>query len=148
MNPHQLYYFAKSEIPGITCFFVDKKQSDVVTKFLASRYEHARQFRGSRKNHQFIPNGDNILMFQISDVDVTVSNFIEGSPTSINIEEVIPQKFYACRYENDWYFGKANYVSIENNGLDVKFMHPKRPASNFFWLSRAMTFVGFLPKIL
>ena len=53
---------AKSEIPGITCFFVDKRQVDVVSKFLTSRYENARQFRGSRKNHQFIPSGDNILM--------------------------------------------------------------------------------------
>ena len=30
---------AKSEIPGITCFFVDKQQVDVVSKFLTSRYE-------------------------------------------------------------------------------------------------------------
>ena len=52
------------------------------------------------------------------------------------VEEVIPRKFCACRYENDWYFGIANYVSIETNDVDVKFMHPKRPASKFFWPSR------------
>ena len=48
---------------------------------------------------------DNILMSQISGVDFPVSNLNKVSPASINIEEVIPQKFYACHYKNDWYFG-------------------------------------------
>ena len=94
-----------------------------------------------------IPNGDNISMSRISGVDFPVSNLIEDSPASINIEEVIPRKFYACRYENDWYFGIANYVSIETNDVDVKFMHPKRPASKFFG-QVGMTFAGFPLKIL
>ena len=68
LNSHQLYDFAKSEIPGITCFVVDKQQVDVVSKFLTSRYQNARQFRGSRKKHQFIPNDDNILMSRLSGV--------------------------------------------------------------------------------
>ena len=74
-------------------------------------------------------------MSRISVVDFPVSNLIEDSPTSINIEEAIPQKFYGCPYENDWYFGIANYVSIENS-VNVKFMHPKGPASKSFWPSR------------
>ena len=57
LNLHQLYNFAKSEIPSMTSFYVDKQQVDVVSKFLTSTYENARQFRGSRKNHQFIPSG-------------------------------------------------------------------------------------------
>ena len=89
----------------------------------------------SRKKHHFILNGDNTLISRISVVDFPVSNLIEDSPASINIEEAIPQKFYGCRYENDWYFGIANYVSIENS-VNVKFMHPKGPASKFFWPSR------------
>ena len=60
----------------------------------------------AKKNNQFIPNGNNILMSWISGVDFPVSNLIEDSPTSINIEEVI-QKFYACCYKNNWYFGTA-----------------------------------------
>ena len=111
LNPHQLYDFAKSEIhmlSVITCFFVEKQQVDVVSKFLTSRYEHVTQFRGSRINHQFIPNSDNILMSRISGVDFAASNLIEDSPASINIEEVLPQKFYACHYEKYWYFGIVN----------------------------------------
>ena len=33
LNPHQLCDFAKNEILSITCFFVDKQQVDVVSKF-------------------------------------------------------------------------------------------------------------------
>ena len=74
-------------------------------------------------------------MSRISGVDFPVSNLIEDSSLSINIEEVIPQKFYACCYKNDWYCGIANYVLIENNDVNLKFMHPKGPASKFFWPS-------------
>ena len=65
------------------------------------RYENTRQFRGSRESHQFIANGDNILISRISGVDFPVSNLIEDSPASKNIEEVTSQKFYACRCESD-----------------------------------------------
>ena len=71
----------------------------------------------------------------------------EDSSASINTEEVIPQKFYACPYGNEWYFEIANYVSIENNDVNAKFMHHKGPASKFLW-SVGMTFTGFLLKIL
>ena len=75
-------------------------------------------------------------MSQISGVDFPVSNLIDDSPASTNIEEVIPQTFYACSYEKDWYFVIANHVLIENNDVNVKFMHPKGPASKFFWPSK------------
>ena len=79
------------------------QQVDVVSKLLSFRYKKAKQSRGSTTNHQFIPNGGNIFMSWISGVDFPVSNLIEDSPTTINIEEVIPEKSFACCYENDWY---------------------------------------------
>ena len=141
MNQHQLHDFTKREILGITYFFVDKQQIEVVSKFLTSRYENARQFRGSGKNYQFIPIGNNILMSWISGVDFPVSNLITT--------KVIPQKFYACHYESNWYFRIANYVSIENNDVNVKFMHHKRSASKFSWTSRDNApAAGFLLNVL
>ena len=80
-------------------------------------------------------------MSRISGVDFPVQNLIEDSTASINIEEVIPQKFYACHYENNWYFGIVNYVSIEYNDVNVKFMRPKGPASKFFWPSKDVCWV-------
>ena len=87
-------------------------------------------------------------MSRISGVDFLLSNLTENSPASINIEEVIPQKFHACCYENDCYFEIANYVLIENNDVNVKFIHPKGPASKIFFGPVGMTFAGFLLKFL
>ena len=42
LNPDQLYDFAKSEILGTICFFVDKQQVYFASKFLTSRYENVR----------------------------------------------------------------------------------------------------------
>ena len=71
---------------------------------------------------------------------------IKNSPAPINIEEVIPHKFFACHSENDWYFGIANYVSIENNHVKVKFINHKGPTSVFFG-PVGMTFAGYLLEI-
>ena len=54
----------------------------------------------------------------------------------LQLESITPGSFYACRYENDWYFGIANFVSTENQDVNVKFLHPKGPAIQFFWPSR------------
>ena len=58
--------------------------------------------------------------------DLTESNLIEES------ESIMPGQFYKCQYENDWFFGVANFVSIENKDVNVKFMHQKT-INNFFW---------------
>jgi len=60
----------------------------------------------------------------------------ESIQQSMSIENISPGSFYACRYENEWYFGVANYVSVENSDVHVIFLHPKGPAVQFFWPSR------------
>jgi len=51
----------------------------------------------------------------------------------LSIEDILPGSYYACRYDKDWYFGVANYVSVEHSDVNVKFLHPKGPASQLFW---------------
>lgn len=50
----------------------------------------------------------------------------------LQLESITPGSFYACRYENDWYFGITNFVSTENQDVNVKFLHPKGPAIQFY----------------
>ena len=40
----------------------------------------------------------------------------------LSIEHIISGSFYACFYE--WYFAVANYVSVENCDVNIKFLHP------------------------
>ena len=102
--------------------------------FLAPCFENAQRFKGTRKNHQFVPHENNIMMSRISGHnDLTESSLIEESTNLIKMDSNLPGQFYKCHYENDWFFGVANFVSIENKDVNVKFMHPKRPPMNFFW---------------
>ena len=77
--------------------------------------------------------GDNILIPRASGVDVVVTYLIEDSPATLSIVEVTQQKFCVSYFDKDWYFGIVSYVSIENSNGNIKFLHPKGPASKFFW---------------
>ena len=44
----------------------------------------------------------------------------------------MPGSFYACYYDDEWYLGVANYVSVENCVVNIKFLHPSDPAAQFF----------------
>ena len=58
------------------------------------------------------------------------------SLNGLKIEDIAPGSFYVCQYENDWYFGIASFVSMENQDLNIKFLQPKGPAVQFFWPTR------------
>ena len=44
----------------------------------------------------------------------------------------MPASLYACSYNDEWYFGVANYISVENYGVNIKFLQPNGPAAQFF----------------
>ena len=41
-----------------------------------------------------------------------------------------------CTYHHNWYFGVANYVSVENVDVNVRFLDPKGPSVQFSWPNR------------
>ena len=45
----------------------------------------------------------------------------ENSKLKIPVEDIKLGRFYAWRYDNDWYFCTANYVSVEDGDVNVKF---------------------------
>jgi len=65
-TPEQLFQFAVEEIPGVTVFFVSSESVEKTSKFLEPRFSTAPRFKGSRKNHQFIPRGSDIVMRRVS----------------------------------------------------------------------------------
>ena len=46
----------------------------------------------------------------------------------------MPESLYACSYDDDdeRYFGVANYISVENYDVNVKFLQPNGAAARFF----------------
>ena len=49
------------------------------------------------------------------------------------IADIKPGKFYACQFDNNWYFCVANYKSREHGDVNMKFLHSKSPSEKFFW---------------
>ena len=56
------------------------------------------------------------------------------------LEDIAPGSFYSCQYENNSYLGLANFV---NQDLNIKFLHPRGPAVQFFWPRRDD--IGWIP---
>ena len=44
---------------------------------------------------------------------------------------LLPESLYACPYNDEWYFGVANYISVENYDVNIKFLQPNGPAVQF-----------------
>ena len=135
LTPLQLFEFANKEIPGVTTFYIDSNAVSKVAEFLEPRFSNAPKFKGTRKNHQFVPSGNNVLMRRVSGGS-EVCNLVQQNVDDSDMSRIIPGSYYACRYDSDWYFGIVNYVSVEHLDVNVKFLHPKGPATKFFWPSR------------
>ena len=74
-------------------------------------------------------------MYRISGAGFNEANLIENSPSIINIQETTPRKIYVCHYETQWYLWIINYVSVEINDVNNKFLHSKKPKSKLFLAS-------------
>ena len=49
-----------------------------------------------------------------------------------SVEHIMPGLFYACSYDDQCYYGVANHISVENFGVNIKFLQPNGPAAQFF----------------
>ena len=125
-NSYQIYSFAKSGIHNITCFSVDKYQIEVILKVLFYRFEMTKNIKTNWRQY-----------FNLQNFRGRCCSNIFDSPATLSIAEVTPEKFCACYFEKDWYFGIVNYVSTENSNANIKYLHPKGPVSKYFWSSNA-----------
>ena len=44
----------------------------------------------------------------------------------------MPGLLYACSQDDKWYIGVANYISVENYHVNIKFLQQNGPAAQFF----------------
>ena len=68
-------------------------------------------------------------MSEVINLRATPRMNIEG------LQDIVQGLFYACKYD-EWYFGIVNYVCYENDDVNVKFMYPNGPSTQFFWPNR------------
>ena len=136
LTPKQLFEFTTKEIDGGSAFYIDTNSVDTIARFLEPRFSKSVTFKGTRRNHKFIPCSGNITMSFVSGNRSLPCLLLQSNASTMSVEDILPGSYYACKYDNDWYFCVANYVSVEHSDVNVKFLHPKGPASQFFWPKR------------
>ena len=92
----------------------------------------SEHIKGTRNHHQFVPEGSSMRMICISGSTFNVDNHIIDT-NRMDLNDITPGSYYACKYDNNLYFCTVNYVSMEHGDVNVKFVHPKAPAKKFFW---------------
>ena len=136
LTPKQLLEFANSNVEGVTSFFEELDTVIAHTECLESQFASAKTFKGTISNHQFISSKNSLILKKtpksvcLKEVSLSAGG---NSKLKVSVKDIKPERFYACRYNNDWYFCNANCVSVEDGDINVKFLHPKRPALKFFW---------------
>ena len=77
------------------------------------------------------PGGENIVMNCVFG-GASKNLLIKQKEVVLSTEHIIPGSLYACSYDDEWYFGVANYISVENYDVNIKFLKPNIPAAQFF----------------
>ena len=57
---------------------------------------------------------------------------VQQKETVSSIEHIMAGSFYACFYDDEWYFGVVNYLLVENCDKNIKFLHTNGPDAQFF----------------
>ena len=58
--------------------------------------------------------------------------FIQQTEVVLSIEHIMPGLPYACFYDDEWYFGVAHYISVENYDVNIEFLQPNGHVAQFF----------------
>ena len=66
IKPFLPIWVCKNEITVVTCFFVDTSDVEKTSRFLQPRFTNSSKFKGTKKNHHFIPYGNVIVMKRVS----------------------------------------------------------------------------------
>ena len=123
-----MFEFANSEITGVTTFFVNSQFVKENIPFLESMFSNCSTFNGIHKNHEFIPGGENIITVCLR---ASKNLLIQQKEVVLSIKYIMPGLLYVCFYD-EWYFDVANYISVENYDVNIKFFQPNGLAIQFF----------------
>ena len=131
LTPYHFFEFASQDISGITSFYVNSETVKKTAAILEPRFSKAERIKGTRNHHQFVPEGSSMTMICISGNTSNADNHIFDT-NRMDLNNITPGSYYACKYENNLYFCIVSYVSMEHGDVNVKFIYSKAPAKKFF----------------
>ena len=138
-TPVQLFNWAKENIQQVHFQYVEDKDLAVTRKALKKRFEECKAIEGTQKFHCFlsIPACKTKLLikeysFALEDKKVTVSH--------VSCKEVLAWEaingYVTCEYDNHWWLALVLDLDMENDEVQLKFLHPAGPSSSFTFPQR------------
>ena len=131
LTPNDLYMWSQSHIPGINFMWISKDAVATVSQQLASRFDAAKTIPGTRDNHCYIPNENQLQVSRVSGVPGFLVNF--ENIHERHLSDFVPGQFVTCIYDRKWWVGCIGDTSEANDDIQVKFMHPPQNGANLFW---------------
>ena len=98
LTPKRLFESGKCGITGVKKYFVNFQSVKESIPFLESMFLNCSTFKGTRKNHEFIPGGENIVM-NCESRGASKNLFILQKKVVLSIEHMVPGSFYAHSYD-------------------------------------------------
>lgn len=128
LNIDQIYSFCKEKLRGITYFLVKEKEINENIERLKTRYENCLRIKGTRNFHKFCPLSENIIRcYPTSKTDVYEDHCVSKiASLSLEINDTV-----ACVYDEQWWIGKVEEISVENDDVYIHFYHPSGPRTSF-----------------
>ena len=126
LNPYQIYSFAKSSIHNITCFFVDKHQIEVISKFLFYRFEKTKNIKTNWRQHFNLQNFRGRFCSNIFDQRFTSYTKYCRSNT---------KKVLCLLFWKGLVFWDSKLCFYWERQCQYQILAPKGPASKYFWSS-------------
>ena len=139
LTPSDLYKWASENIKGISFRYVSTE--DVAQNCehygLSERFEAAKKLVKTRSHHCYIPISENELKMKrvssdASFTQVSTKEEVQQCATlnQIPFSSLIPGKYIACIYDQQWYIGSIIECSSKDEDVLVDFM--KRTRSGLF----------------
>lgn len=135
LSAEVMFNFCKDKINGITFFYSSKEEIEETRSKNKKRYEQVSTIPGTRSLHQFIAIDKNTVGIKRCSEEKT---FAKQHRFNKEVEAVKPfnmkvSMYVAVVYDNAWWLGNILEIDEVEQDVKIKFLHPRGPASSFFW---------------
>ena len=90
LTPTQLFEFTAKEIEAVSAFYIDTNSVITIACSLDSRFSKSVTFKGTCRNHEFIPCSGNITMSFVSGNRSLLCLLLQSNVSTMSVEDILP----------------------------------------------------------
>ena len=138
MTPHQLFPFAKADIPSVNFCFATTEEYEQEIALLSSRFESTLTVGGTHKLHCIHPmSTEQVEVKTFSNSHgARVERVLESGSVNVlqSVDNDEAMKFadlkgyITAKYDGHWWCGCVMQTFAEQNEVEINFLHQHEPA--------------------